>query len=1013
MKTRRRLLVVALAASLLSVERAAAAETYQYVGPNNGSWQTPGNWTPFNPPAGFNPPPGAGDTAIINIDRDVVLFSDVVALAGLVLANNGDLLTAGELLGVYNAAGDAEANIVGTGTTGNNTELFVQPNTGGFVDYGLFVDVLNLENGAELDLVNDAVAYIDNRLNVDELSIITGRGTIFFTGSHGFNGRRFDLRGTLRPDAGGTIRLEAATGTIDLDGQVHNNNLVDLTNNNSRLIVDGPLRDSFTGTIRMGSGSTLTMQNAWTLGPEPGGAGGASMLRFDPGDGQTATVNGADIIIGGAGEHPANVRAVSGFGRVTADATIQSNADILVYSDGVLDFDGELSFTGPASISGGGEFDPGTNNRVLADVTISTDTFDFDAGDWEIFEELTLNVDTTDEIPGNWFGLISPGDPVINIVSQTLGGFLIDDGRINVNLPGSNAWTLADDGTINITGLSGSQTSHSIAGSQLDVGGTINIDGRTRFTAPIDLIDGQPSTAGVIQFADSGSSLELTSDSRLSGGSVVGPGELRSSGAVVEGHGTIAADVNFNGTSALRAEGGTLLITGNLDDLGAELGVMGPSSTLQIEDLIWDIAQADEVVLRGGLLADGAVSTFVQNRGGVLRGHGAVSLNSLTNNGLIAAEGRTLQIRDRLDWDGTGNALTDEGDGILRAETGDLWVAHPMYQGPSFVGTIEIAAGHFFRYETGGTDDEILFDDVTGDQENDSVGRLHMQGGALQADRVTHEGEFVISGPLGTKSAPSTIVANEILFTELGTTMIDSQLRLDASGGAASLIEPGAQFTGGGSLANVENSVLIVQDEAEVGVALVNEGDMHIGAGMFLSAVPAETEIQHWTQTDAGALMVNLAGTGLDEFDRIDALDGASLDGTLTVDLIYGFLPSLDDAFEVLTAGGEGVVGKFSLLDFPVIDGLTFDISYQPQSILLEVVAAIDPDMDNQITGLDFLSTQRNQPSEIPTWESQFGFGGPSPAAAATASVPEPTTLILLAVGVTALGCGRRHGDRT
>ncbi len=982
------------------------AETYFYIGPNNGSWQTAVNWTPFNPGAGFIPPPGATDTAIINLDRDVVLQNNVNALAGLVVASGGDLLTSGHFLSVNNAIASAEANIIGTGTTGNNTELFVQPNVGGGTEYGFLVDILNLESGGELDLVNDAVVSVDNRLNVDAMSIITGRGTIRVEDSHGFVGRRFDLRGTIRPDAGGTITLEAESGTIDIDGQVHNDNFVDLTNPNSRLIVDGPMHDTFTGTMHLGAGSRLTMQNAWTHGPEPGQAGGASMLRFDPGEGETARIDGAHMTIGGAGDFDANVRAVSGFSRVFADATIQSNADIRVFSNAELDFESDLTFTGAATIIGSGTFGPGDDNFVEGAVTIGTDTINFDEGDWHISQPLTLNVDTIDDVFGNWFGLTSPADRVINISSLAAGGFLIDNGRLTVNLPGNDDWTLAYDATMNITGLTGDQPSHSLAGAPVEIGGTVNIDGRTRFTAPIDLRVGLDLN-GLIQFADSASSLQLDADSEMSGGTIAGNGELRSTSSQLVGRGTISSDVAFSGTSRLQADGGTLLITGDIESFGQEMGTVDADSTLQIEDTSWDIGDGGSVVLNGGLLTDGNVLTFVQNRGGTLVGNGRVSLNSLNNNGLIAAQGGTLEIDDRLDWDGNSAGANEEGDGILAANLGTLLISDTKFQGPSFVGTIEVADGHQFIYETGGGNDEILFDDITGDAENNDFGRLHMQGGTLVADSVTHQGHFEINNAPGGGFVPSTIEADEIVFDSLGTTTISAQLQLRAA--VAALVEPGAQFSGNGSLSNMEDSVLIVQDQATVDVELINSGSLLVGAGALLAPIPAEMDVDVFTQTFPGDVTIDIAGTALNEFDRIDALGGASLDGTLSVEFLQGFEPVLGDTFEILTAGGSGVAGTFYRLDAPVFNDLTFAINYSPQNVVLEVINAldaVDANMDGVINGLDFLWLQRHQPGLIPLWQSLYPVG-PEPLAAAS-TVPEPTTMGLLLFG-TLLATNKRR----
>ena len=91
-----------------------------------------------------------------------------------------------------------------------------------------------------------------------------------------------------------TIELIAESGTIDLDGQVHNDNLVDLTNSDSRLIVDGPLTDSFTGTIEMGNGATLTMEDAWIHGPGPGDAGGMRSLKSIPATETSRPITGAE-----------------------------------------------------------------------------------------------------------------------------------------------------------------------------------------------------------------------------------------------------------------------------------------------------------------------------------------------------------------------------------------------------------------------------------------------------------------------------------------------------------------------------------------------------------------------------------------------------------------------------------------------------------------------------------------------------------------------------------------------
>ncbi len=985
------------------------AINFTYVGPNNGSWQTPQFWAPFVPP-GIVGPPNFGDSAVINNNVNVELDANVLGLTGLVIANQGDVFTGGHQLSVVNIAGTTDTNIVGTGTTGNNTELFVQPNGGSAAFVG---DRVNLTNGGELDLTNGGIAHVTNRLDVDALSILTGDGRIVFTDTHNVNGRRLDLRGTIRPDANDTIELVAESGTIDLDGQVHNDNLVDLTNVDSRLIVDGPLTDSFTGTIEMGSGSTLTMRDDWTHGPLPGGAGGASRIEFDPGDGNTATINGqGEMTIGGLGEFAANIDALSGNARITSDAVIQSNADIDVFSGARLDFDGEVTYTGAASITGLGEFDPGTENNVNGNVTIATSTINFDAGDWDLTRHLTLNVDTIDDVFGNHFGLVNPGNPSIDIHSQAIG----DNGRLTVNLPAGDAWTLAEETTMNVTAPSGNLAATNLTGSEFHIEGNLNIDGNSMFSAPVDL-----EQTGIVTLADADSSWTLNSDSQLSGGGILGDGRFRSNSAAVTGRGTIQADVDFSGSAELIARGGELNITGNINDLGTAIGAEN-GGRLRLGTTNFSTGLVDEVRLDSGEWVDGGDTTFVQNvAGGLIRGNGTINVESINNHGTIAADGGTLEILDRLDWDGSSLGPANEGDGVLSAQQGDLFV-RTMHQGPSFVGTIMTADSHTFTYAPYSGEGHILFDDATGDGDaGGDVGRLSMTGGTLVADEVTHEGEFNISG------ATSTIVADEILFDSLGSTHLDSRLLLNTSGGTLSAIEAGATFTGSSELVNTLGSRLAVADEANVDVGIVNRGEMHVGYGPFVSEVAGDIEVQSFEQTGHGTLEINLAGIGLEEYDRIDAADSAMLDGILNVSLLDGFEPALGDEFTILETAAGSISGIFADVNTPVFNDLTLSIAYDASSVVLSVINFDPADLnkDGFVDGLDLGILLGNWDMNVDPEEGELsgmppvdgldlgillGAWNPPPAPiAAFGTVPEPTTLTLLLLSLAVLGNNTRR----
>ena len=61
----------------------------------------------------------------------------------------------------------------------------------------------------------------------------------------------------------------------------------------------------------------------------------------------------------------------------------------------------------------------------------------------------------------------------------------------------------------------------------------------------------------------------------------------------------------------------------------------------------------------------------------------------------------------------------------------------------------------------------------------------------------------------------------------------------------------------------------------------------------------------NYTQTSAGALNIELGGASAGQFDVLQVTGTATLDGTLNVSLINGYVPTPPDAFQVLTFGSR------------------------------------------------------------------------------------------------------------
>ena len=88
--------------------------------------------------------------------------------------------------------------------------------------------------------------------------------------------------------------------------------------------------------------------------------------------------------------------------------------------------------------------------------------------------------------------------------------------------------------------------------------------------------------------------------------------------------------------------------------------------------------------------------------------------------------------------------------------------------------------------------------------------------------------------------------------------------------------------------------------------AVLNEGTLSPGYS------PGVQTLGSYVQASDAALVVELAGTGLDLFDRIVVSDLAELDGALEVVLLDDFMPQVGDEFRILTYGS--VQGTFSTI---------------------------------------------------------------------------------------------------
>jgi Ca2+-binding RTX toxin-like protein len=96
--------------------------------------------------------------------------------------------------------------------------------------------------------------------------------------------------------------------------------------------------------------------------------------------------------------------------------------------------------------------------------------------------------------------------------------------------------------------------------------------------------------------------------------------------------------------------------------------------------------------------------------------------------------------------------------------------------------------------------------------------------------------------------------------------------------------------------------------------SVVNSSGTVYPGGNF---VPGQLTIQgNFSQEPGGTLSIDLGGTTLSsQFDQLQVTGTATLDGTLNVNLINGFLPNLDDRFVYLSYAS--INGDFATVDLP------------------------------------------------------------------------------------------------
>jgi hypothetical protein len=265
---------------------------------------------------------------------------------------------------------------------------------------------------------------------------------------------------------------------------------------------------------------------------------------------------------------------------------------------------------------------------------------------------------------------------------------------------------------------------------------------------------------------------------------------------------------------------------------------------------------------------------------------------------------------------------------------------------------------------------------------------------------------------MAVNTSPSTLESDSV-FNPGSTTTLAADLTLVGS----TDIQAGATISGGGDLINDFGSSLRLRDGAAISVDLINRGTLEVGNSAGIADVFANV-----TLTSTSTVIEELGGTALGAFDRLEIARTVSVDGSLRVIFLPGYLPMIGDFFDMIQAD-LGVTGAFSSVLFPIIPNAGMGIQYNPNTVRLLVGLLGDLNFDGFV-GIDDLNIV------LGGWNNNvapgvWGLGDPNadgfvgiddlnivlanwnngtpPLADASTNIPEPGTLILLGVSCAAL----------
>ena len=840
--------------------------------------------------------------------------------------NGSDTLTIKQTIQGAGQLGVGLLTIVNQSTIDANfagSQLVVQPNGNGLTNSG---GILEATNGAILDLVggfNNTNGTIE-ALNGSTASLVTLPNTTI-TG------------GTLTTTGNGLIQ---DTGAVTLNGVTISSGSNYSVSNATLTVLQGTITNN--GTIQLNSGGNNT--DLQIVGPVTL-TGSGTVTLSNNGANRIYAPNGTDTLtlaqtLQGAGQLGVGLLTLDNKGVIDANAStpmvIQAN------SNGVTN-------TGTIEATNGGTLDLRglyTNTvgtiEALAGSTAQWDSATVDGGTLT-----TTGTGAMENINSSTFNgvTLSKGSTMTleNATTTIMVGTFTNNGTLKLNSGGNNTdihisgpVTLAGTGILT---LSNNGANRIFAPNGTDVlTSKETIEGSGQFGVGLM---GLVNDGAIVANQSNGLLVDLSSSGFTNNGTLtVNNGDLM--------HVSGGPFTNFSGTTLT---GGSYVVTGTLeiDQLGSTGG-----------EIVTDAAK----ITLGGTHASfiDAGSKNVLTDLATITSAGAFTLSggsnfttagNFTNNGaLTVGSGSKFDVNGNLS-NFSGTTLT----GGTYAITGTL-----QFNGANIVNNDAkitlIGVNSKIVDQTGANG-------LAGFANNATAGSFTLAGNRT----FTTAGRFTDAGALKvSKGSTFTVGANGSYTETGGSSTVDGTLTTTGSGKIN--ITSGSVFGNGGTFSG----------------NVISDGTFNVGDAIKKAGQLAITGF--YTQSSGGILPIDIGGTTAGTlYDQLNISGAATLGGTLNLDLINNFTPTLGTTFDIMNFSSE--TGTFATINGTKINqNEHFKVTVNATNVMLDVVpgsVSAGPTYGDGQSPLGPLNL--------------VGSAGPGNTAGVSA-VPEPSTLLLAGSGL-------------